>query len=258
MLPISLTDKPGFRNFVSVVSPGYVPPSRNTLVQHIAAAYQQKQAALKLLIHQEAAFASYTTDLWKSAAKEYYISVGLHFIDTHWKLHCPIIATTKVLGIFFVLFSLCNLPLLRLNITYFFVGRHTKDRIGELVASIISPFLGPNTKIHSGVTDGGEITSVKFTMTSLKVTEIYNDYLEERLCICHQLNNAIKRCLTLYTEPFLESWRTFVSMINYSNPFYEFFVECKKVMMPNSRAKERLQKDCETRYGSFLPWFCHY
>jgi hypothetical protein len=250
MLPVSTVEKKGFRNFVSVISPGYVPPSRNTMVEYIHSAYLDKQQALKVLIHSEAEFACYTTDLWKSAAKEYYISVALHFIDKQWKLHCPVVATTKVTGTSLSYNFSCSVGILFFY--NFFLGNHKKDRIGALVADIISPFLGPNTKVHSGVTDGGEITSVKFTRAQMTNSQTYNNQLEERLCICHQLNNSIKYVLDRFFHEVLRIWRAFISQLNYSNPFFELFLECKKTVLPNSRSTERLQKDCETRYRFFL------
>lgn len=128
------------------------------------------------------------------------------------------------------------------------LGDHKKSTIGKLVAEIIAPFLGPRSKVHSGVTDGGEITSVKFTAQNLPTQKQYMKRIQERLCLCHRLNNAIKDILKAYFEtPYLITWRAFISRINYSNPFNELFEECKKKQL-GENCVTRLQKDCETRY----------
>lgn len=128
------------------------------------------------------------------------------------------------------------------------LGDHKKSTIGKLVASIIQPFLGPNSKVHAGVTDGGEITSIKFTAKALAGENLLRDKIEERLCLCHRLNNSIKRTLQDYFgTSYLQSWRSFITRINFSNPFNELFEECKKARF-GEQCNVRLQKDCETRY----------
>ncbi len=116
-----------------------------------------------------------------------------------------------------------------------------------MVAEIITPFLGPLSQLHSGVTDGGEITSVKHTEAALPKSNKYLNTIEERLCLCHRLNNAIKRTLNDYFgRNYLSEWRAFVTHINFSNPFNELFEECKKKEL-GEKCKIKLQKDCETR-----------
>src|SRR5690349_14599745 len=103
-----------------------------------------------------------------------------------------------------------------------FIGDHKKATIGKLVAEIIRPFLGPRSKVHSGVTDGGEITSIKHTAASLPKENKYMATVKERLCLCHQLNNAIKGTLQSYFgTTYIQTWRAFITRINFSNPFNE-------------------------------------
>lgn len=108
--------------------------------------------------------------------------------------------------------------------------------------------MGPHSKVHSGVTDGGEITSIKHTAASLPKENKYMATVQERLCLCHRLNNAIKGTLQSYFgTTYIQTWRAFITRINFSNPFNELFEECKRKQL-GENCSVRLQKDCETRY----------
>lgn len=108
------------------------------------------------------------------AARQYYCSISLHYIDHNWTLHSPLIRCTHV------------------------KGTHKKDKIGKLVAECIIPFLGEGAKIHSGVTDGGELASVRSTAAELGVNHTVQRTVEERYCVCHQLNLVVKKFLSDY------------------------------------------------------------
>jgi hypothetical protein len=42
-------------------------------------------------------------------------------------------------------------------------GKHTAENVGKLIAQSLAPFLGSGVTPFSGVIDGGDISSVKFT-----------------------------------------------------------------------------------------------
>ncbi len=99
MLPFSCVEKEGFQHFVSVLRPAYGLPSRGKLTELIEAQYNERRLQLMSFCRNQGKYVSYTTDLWKSAAKDYYISVALHFIDDDWKLHSPLLATKQLTGL---------------------------------------------------------------------------------------------------------------------------------------------------------------
>lgn len=71
--------------------------------------------------------------------------------------------------------------------------------------------------------------------------------IEERLCLCHQLNNAIKKMIQEhFGETYLTELRQFIAQINYSNPFHELFLKSKKEVF-GEKDKNKLQRDTETR-----------
>jgi hypothetical protein len=223
----NIVNNSGFQNLMKAAAPSYKLPSRPKLQELLDQQFKEKISDLQELC-QATNYISYTADLWKSNANQYYMSIVLHFIDKTWKLHSVLISTTHL------------------------KGSHNKDRKGALVKEKIIPFLGPNTKIHSGITDGGEIASVAFTDNSLPISNKFLGKIESRLCICHQLNNIIKKILKLHLETYyIIPWRNFICHLNHSNPFFEFFCECRSQFFgPNCR--ERLQRDCETRWTSTL------
>lgn len=225
LLPFNTVNNIGFQSFVSTLRPGYVLPSRPKLQELLDERFLEKQKMLVGLC-QSADYISYTTDLWKSTAKQYYISVALHFIDKNWQLHAVLICTSHI------------------------QGSHKKDVIGNLVAEKMKPFLALNAKVHTGVTDGGEIASVSHTSTVLSNKNKYMKTIESRLCICHQLNNTLKRFLVGYLgKKYILPWRGFISHLNFSNPFFELFCSCRSQVFGKEN-KEKLQRDCETRWSS--------
>ncbi len=66
----------------------------------------------------KALFPSYSLDLWKSVKKDYYCSIGFHYIDDSWTLKHPLIATTLV------------------------HGSHTAENIGTIAYEKLRQFLG--------------------------------------------------------------------------------------------------------------------
>jgi len=163
-------------------------------------------------------FPSYAADLWKSGAKHYYIGVSLQFIDQQWKIHTIPIALRHIRG------------------------RHTKDAVGNLIAECLKPFLGDKITPFGAVLDGGDVASIKETEKALSCTILGHT------CICHQLNNAIRRVLDNHlSSNYLKQWRKFVKRVNRSHPLGELWQEC---CMQCYQKKKSLQKDTKTRWSS--------
>jgi hypothetical protein len=73
----------------------------------------------------------------------------MHYIDDDWKLHAPLICCSHI------------------------NDSHDKETIGKLIAEKLKLFISKETKIHTGVTDGGELASVKFTAAELVKSNQY-------------------------------------------------------------------------------------
>lgn len=212
-----LVEDENFQKFVHTLNPSYKLPSRETLRNSIL--QESKLVSEKIFEQVKGAESiSYCTDLWKSKARDYYVSVTVQFIDRDWKLK--------------------NLPVAYKKI----IGSHTAQSVGNFVADCLKPCLGNGQTPFAGVIDGGDIASIKHTALNL------NCKIKDQTCICHQLNNVIKRIVNDYMEDrFLLSWRTFIKRIRKSNPFRELWVECCQQFYGKEII---LQSDTPTRWSS--------
>lgn len=105
MVPLCCVEKEGFQNVVQTLSPHYALPSRKKLASTLDQFYSEERSRLVQFVRTHGKHLAYTTDLWKSAAKEYFISVAVHFIDDNWNLHSPLLATKHIKGIlYFILY----------------------------------------------------------------------------------------------------------------------------------------------------------
>ena len=94
--------------------------------------------------------------------------------------------------------------------------------------------------------DGGDISSAQFTAEML---ECAGDWFKDQRCVCHQLNNVVKKVLSLeeIENSILIPWRTFIKRIRQSNPFSEMWDKsCFEILGKTVQ----LQKDTPTRWSS--------
>ena len=85
-MPLSVIDKPAFREMLKIFDAQYEPPSRKYLsATAIPAMYEQIRSAVAIEV-QGATFFSATTDLWSSSASQPYLSYTVHFINDDWQL----------------------------------------------------------------------------------------------------------------------------------------------------------------------------
>ncbi len=112
-----------------------------------------------------------------------------------------------------------------------------------LYFTFLSHSAGDGHKPFAGVIDGGDISSVRETAKQLQCN------IKDNTCICHMLNNLIKRMLTDYFENvFLVEWRTFISKLRKSNPFRELWAESCRASLESEEVV--LQVDTPTRWSS--------
>jgi hypothetical protein len=210
-----------FIELVEALSPNYKLPSRFKVRSIIIEEAEKLKEHIKIQ-SKKSDHISFCVDLWKSNARDYYVAVTIQFIDGNW--------------------SLCNVPVGFRQI----LGRHSAEAVGNLVADIISPFLGEHKFPFAAVVDGGDIASAKFTARKLGC----EGQLRDNTCICHILNNIIKRILNDYLQESVLSFiRKFVTHLHHSNPFYELWAEC----CVNCLGKEvEMQMDTATRWSSTL------
>ena len=86
MLPISIVEKPGFKQMLESFDPRYQLPLRKHFSKiAIPAKFNSTQSVLTSTL-QEVEFFSSTTDLWSSMCMQPYLSYTVHYINKNWKL----------------------------------------------------------------------------------------------------------------------------------------------------------------------------
>jgi hypothetical protein len=149
------------------------------------------------------------------------VAISFHFIDDNWNLCSPLIAFKQI------------------------IGSHTAEAVGGICAAVLQDFLADDVNPFSGVFDGGDVSSVQTT------AEVLECHIEARRCVCHLLNNAIKKVINehLGSKQHIEDWRCFVSRINFSNPCKETWDDICKATFGKTIT---LSKDCPTRWSSTI------
>ncbi|XP_036142123.1 zinc finger BED domain-containing protein RICESLEEPER 3-like [Monomorium pharaonis] len=79
-LPISVVSSAGFKNFMSIVEPGYRVSCEKTIVKRLEVLYDKVKAKVTEDL-QEAKSVSLTVDEWSSRARESFLSVEAQYID---------------------------------------------------------------------------------------------------------------------------------------------------------------------------------
>nr|CAD2176188.1 unnamed protein product [Meloidogyne enterolobii] len=106
IFPLSITDGPGFRNFLKVVAPKYVPKSRWTLSRsHLPSLYEKIRSRIINQL-EDAKYISITTDTWdgdcntnttkKETSDHTLLSVTAHFINKHMEPSFCVLAARSI------------------------------------------------------------------------------------------------------------------------------------------------------------------
>ena len=94
--PVCIVEDRGFLQFLHVIDPKYVPPSRRSIMRdHLPQLYASKCAELKKEL-EGITHCSITTDCWTSRATEGYITVACHYVSDDWELKSVVLNTTRL------------------------------------------------------------------------------------------------------------------------------------------------------------------
>ena len=89
--------KKGMLEFLNKAIPGYVPPHRLTVREHIIRRYQQHKKNLRKVFAkvQEVAL---TCDVWQNSRGTHFISITAHFFDVRYNSVCLTIGFRQIIG----------------------------------------------------------------------------------------------------------------------------------------------------------------
>ncbi len=94
LLPVSIVEDRGFRQFMKVIDHKYSPPSRRTIMhESLPRLYESKKRELldKLA---DVKWCSFTTDLWTSNTTMGYMTVTCHYITKDWVMESAVLTTS--------------------------------------------------------------------------------------------------------------------------------------------------------------------
>ena len=94
--PASIVEDKGFQDFLKVIDPKYIPPSRRTIMRdHLPNLYDLKKRELHERMT-KSEYCSLTTDLWTSRATQGFMTVTCHFLTEDWELKSAVLETVHV------------------------------------------------------------------------------------------------------------------------------------------------------------------
>lgn len=216
--PISLVEDEGFKNFVSLLDPKYVIPTRRKLRALIEAKYEQERVKAIEEISR-ATHVSLTTDLWTSLSCESYMAVTAHFIDSTWTLKSVSLTTSR------------------------FPETHTSLHIGNALDAIIECWK-IEKKVTSIVTD-----NASNMVAAIPLIENGGIAIKHVPCLAHTLNIIVKRALgqndTIHV--IREKSRKIVTFFKSSCTAKEKLQEMQKLL---KKPEHKLVQEVETRWNS--------
>ncbi|XP_036322308.1 zinc finger BED domain-containing protein 4-like [Rhagoletis pomonella] len=217
MQPFNLVEDTSFRNFVKVLDPRYVLPSKNTLKNvFVKNMYDEKK--IKLQEHLNAVeHVAITTDLWTSAANEAFITLTCHFIEESFVLKNAVLQTKKLNDV--------------LN--------HNAQNIANTVSDVLKKWNIFN-KVICIVTDNAK--SMLNACDILKIAHLP--------CVAHTLNLAVHDALMLkaedgYLKPIITKCKNIVHFFKCSSIATEKLKEAQNTPTPL-----KLIQDMPTRWNS--------
>jgi len=94
--PGSIVEDRGFQEFLKVIDPKYIPPSRRTIMRdYLPGLYENATEELhRQLMRVE--HCSITTDLWTSQATMGYVTVTCHFLTDDWEIKSAVLDTVQI------------------------------------------------------------------------------------------------------------------------------------------------------------------
>jgi hypothetical protein len=132
-----------------------------------------------------------TYDIWSGNAKEDYLSVVAHFVNSDWELE------KKLIGL--CLIDVC----------------HSGSNITERVGIVLDDW-SLYDKIFSFTLDNASANASAMTFLTPKFSGYAGSIFLHQRCACHIINLIVKSGLK-HLKPYIEAFRTVISFLNSSN-----------------------------------------
>ena len=223
-LPLMTGETEAFKDYIKKAhNPAFNPVSKQTTGRDLFKLFDGERAKLIACLQDNAVSSvAVTSDIWSGKAKEDYISVVAHFINSDWHLQ------KRVLGLRLIDVS------------------HNADNIAERIKAVLTEY-GILNKVFSVTLDNASAN--KNAMDKLK--PILKEYLGADLflhqrCACHIINLIVKEALTAVT-PLIDCFRTAISFLNSSN---QRIAAYKSYCIASSVRPRKFSLDMDVRWNS--------
>lgn len=216
MLPLSIVDGKGFRDFMNLIEPAYHILSRRNVTRLVESHYMEvKRELLKKL--SIAVRVAITTDCWTALTAESYITITCHFIGEDWQVNSAVLLTE-------------SLP-----------GRHTADTLAEKL----------NEAVQQWGLDGRVLACVHVNAANIVAANNRVSWISIA-CFAHTLQLAINDGFSLHLHRVISASGKLVSHFNHSTVASNAL---RKKQEQIGLPTHRLIQSCKTRWNSVCEMF---
>ncbi|WVZ50989.1 hypothetical protein U9M48_002185 [Paspalum notatum var. saurae] len=190
-LPLCFGESEAFEEYIKTAhNPRHVNVSRQTTTRHIKKYFKEQHAKLAERLKSVSCVAL-TSDIWSGNAKEDYLSVVAHFVNSDWKLEKMILAMRLID---------CS---------------HSGSNIAERISTMLGEY-GLTDKVFSITLDNASSNTTAMDTLKLLLSGYVGPLLMHQRCGCHIINLFVKSTFDVL-NPYLDDFRTAISFLNSSN-----------------------------------------
>ncbi|BAF06121.1 Os01g0741800 [Oryza sativa Japonica Group] len=190
-LPLCFGESAAFEEYIQKAhNPRFCSVSRQTTSRDVFKVFDSQRAMLIETLKSISSVAL-TSNIWSGNAKEDYLSVVAHFVNSNWQLG------KRILGLVLIDVS------------------HTAENISEHILSVVQEY-GLTDKIFSVTLDNAAANTKAMDHLKHAISGYVGDlYLHQR-CACHIINLIVKAGLEIFKN-MLADFRSAISFVNASN-----------------------------------------
>jgi hypothetical protein len=171
MLPLSVVESNGFRQFMSLLDPKFDVPSRRTVTRNLTSSLQSMKSAISddlqqiMSIDERHSQIHATIDLWSSRAMDPIIGVRFHYMDEKFKIHVRTVAFKH------------------------FGERHTGVNIAAAFEEVLAEYGIPLHRFGYQICDNASNMIKAFDLFSMHALLSFLESSEEGICLDHELDH---------------------------------------------------------------------
>ncbi|WVZ58765.1 hypothetical protein U9M48_008997 [Paspalum notatum var. saurae] len=190
-LPLCFGESEAFEEYIKTAhNPRHVNVSRQTTTRDIEKYFKEQHAKLAERLKSVSCVAL-TSDIWSGNAKEDYLSVVAHFVNSDWELEKRIL-TVRLID--------CS---------------HSGSNIAERISTVLGEY-GLIDKVFSITLDNASSNTTAMDTLKPLLSGYVGPLLMHQRCGCHIINLFVKSAFDVL-KLYLDDFRTAVSFLNSSN-----------------------------------------